>query len=229
MLQSSLRPQRASPSHCPRLVWLVSRSKQPDNGGKCSLLRHPVCWPELVRRPLRHNVSMVCIRALAVRGNTVRARVFFTSRGRPDPVGNPVFGNRRGCPIELSLYEPHAARSRDEAITRALSQSRDTSTGLIRDLSQQTQCPVARPTMETPIKELIAVGASVAANCTSCLAHHASRARESGAQQRDIATAIAVGRAVRKGAASKMDGFIDTVVSCPVAPANDAQARCGCR
>jgi len=61
--------------------------------------------------------------------------------------------------------------------------------------------------LDTRIKELIAVGASVTANCQPCLQYHVSKARESGADDEEIAIAIAVAKAVRKGAAAKMDDF----------------------
>jgi len=61
--------------------------------------------------------------------------------------------------------------------------------------------------MDTKTKMLIAVGASVTANCQPCLQYHVSKARESGAEDEQIAVAIAVAKAVRKGAASKMDAF----------------------
>jgi AhpD family alkylhydroperoxidase len=54
---------------------------------------------------------------------------------------------------------------------------------------------------------LIAVGASVSANCQPCLQINLDKARECGADEGELAEAIQVGRMVREGAASKMDGF----------------------
>lgn len=54
---------------------------------------------------------------------------------------------------------------------------------------------------------LIAVGASVAANCQTCLEANVMKARENGADEQEIAEAIEIGKMVRKGAASKMDKF----------------------
>jgi len=59
--------------------------------------------------------------------------------------------------------------------------------------------------MEMRTKELIAIGASVTANCQPCLEYHVVKARENGAEEREIREAIAVGKTVRKGAAGKMD------------------------
>jgi AhpD family alkylhydroperoxidase len=53
--------------------------------------------------------------------------------------------------------------------------------------------------------ELVAIGASVAANCHPCVKYHAAKAREVGASKADIAEAVSVGKMVRKGAAGKMD------------------------
>jgi AhpD family alkylhydroperoxidase len=60
-------------------------------------------------------------------------------------------------------------------------------------------------TLDRRIEELVAVGASVTANCGPCLRAHTREAQESGASSEEIAAAIAVGQKVRKGAASKMD------------------------
>ena len=61
--------------------------------------------------------------------------------------------------------------------------------------------------MDNRIKELIAVGASVTANCQPCLQYHVGKALENGAEEQEITEAIEVAKMVRKGAASKMDKF----------------------
>ncbi len=61
--------------------------------------------------------------------------------------------------------------------------------------------------LDNRMKELIAIGASVTANCQPCLQYHLSKARESGADNEDLAIAIGVAKAVRKGASAKMDDF----------------------
>ena len=55
---------------------------------------------------------------------------------------------------------------------------------------------------------LIAVGASVSANCQPCLQINIDKARECGADESELADAVEVGKMVREGAASKMDAFI---------------------
>jgi AhpD family alkylhydroperoxidase len=60
--------------------------------------------------------------------------------------------------------------------------------------------------LDDRIKELIAVGASVTANCYKpCLEYHAGKARESGASEEEIAEAVNVGKEVRKGASGSFD------------------------
>lgn len=80
--------------------------------------------------------------------------------------------------------------------------------------------------IDDKIKELVAVGASVTANCQPCLQYHADKALEFGADAGDIATAIEVGKLVRKGAAAKMDGFAANLRSVPPAPAGAKATVC---
>jgi AhpD family alkylhydroperoxidase len=56
-------------------------------------------------------------------------------------------------------------------------------------------------------KELVAIGASITANCQPCLEYHTGKAREFGATTEDILAAVDVGQLVRRGAAAKMDRF----------------------
>ena len=81
--------------------------------------------------------------------------------------------------------------------------------------------------LDTRIKELIAVGASVTANCQPCLQFHVSKAREAGAAEDEIAVAVAVAKAVRKGAAAKMDDFA-AGIGAATAEERTASQGCGC-
>ncbi|NLW83854.1 MAG: carboxymuconolactone decarboxylase family protein [Phycisphaerae bacterium] len=67
--------------------------------------------------------------------------------------------------------------------------------------------------IDEKIKELIALGASVACNCHPCVKFHTDKARKMGIAANDIQTAYAVGQMVRKGAAGQMDELLKTVVS----------------
>lgn len=75
---------------------------------------------------------------------------------------------------------------------------------------------------------LIAVGASITANCQPCLQINVTKALECGASQQDIAEAILVGKMVRKGAASKMDNFAASLESIAAHPAGALDPACGC-
>ena len=82
--------------------------------------------------------------------------------------------------------------------------------------------------LDKRIGELVAVGASITANCQPCLQYHVKAALESGADEQEIADAVEIGRLVRKGASAKMDKFIASLdSSAPVATAT-ADAGCGC-
>ena len=81
--------------------------------------------------------------------------------------------------------------------------------------------------LENRIRALIAVGASVSANCQPCLQTTSSMARDAGADEAQIAEAIEVGKRVRQGAASKMDKFASSLdyAALSASAANDG---CGC-
>jgi len=82
--------------------------------------------------------------------------------------------------------------------------------------------------LDARIKELIAVGASLTANCQPCLQYHVSKARESGADDEEIEIAIAVAKAVRKGAAAKMDDFAMRMGAATEKIESGAGQGCGC-
>jgi AhpD family alkylhydroperoxidase len=68
-------------------------------------------------------------------------------------------------------------------------------------------------------KELVAIGASITANCQPCLQYHADQARRFGADNQEIAEAIEVGQQVRRGAGAKMDAFVSKLTGPRVAAA----------
>lgn len=57
--------------------------------------------------------------------------------------------------------------------------------------------------MDEKIKELIAIGASVATNCHPCLKFHLDKARQLGASDKELTIAAKVGGYVQAGAAEK--------------------------
>lgn len=82
--------------------------------------------------------------------------------------------------------------------------------------------------LDNRISELIAIGASVTANCQPCLQYHVDKALESGASELEIAQAIEVAKTVRKGAAAKMDMFAATISKTMPSYAGAPTAGCGC-
>ena len=63
--------------------------------------------------------------------------------------------------------------------------------------------------LDDKIKELIALGASIAANCHPCVKYHVVKAREMKIAEDDIRQAMDVGKKVRKGAAGQMDELLE--------------------
>ena len=80
--------------------------------------------------------------------------------------------------------------------------------------------------IDNKTKELIAVGASITANCQPCLRYHRNKALESGADAGEIAEAIEVGKQVRKGAAAKMDEYSAGAKECGFGPPPWAKSAC---
>jgi AhpD family alkylhydroperoxidase len=78
-----------------------------------------------------------------------------------------------------------------------------------------------RPGMENKIKMLIAIGAAVTANCQPCLKTAVTQAKGTGAEEKEIREAIAIGRIVRKGAIGKMDKFASTLIGKDVMGSSD--------
>ena len=81
--------------------------------------------------------------------------------------------------------------------------------------------------MDVKVKELIAIGASVTANCKPCLEYHVTKAKENGATGEEIGEAITVAKMVRKGAGSKMDEFIPAVLADAESGENSSGGTCG--
>ena len=63
--------------------------------------------------------------------------------------------------------------------------------------------------LNTNIKELIAIGASVSANCQPCVKYHIGKAREMKIDEAEIRQAVEVGQMVRKGAGEQMGEFLE--------------------
>ncbi len=59
--------------------------------------------------------------------------------------------------------------------------------------------------MDDRMKKMLAVSASVGANCHPCLEYHIGKALESGIDRGEITEAVEIARTVRRGATASMD------------------------
>jgi len=59
--------------------------------------------------------------------------------------------------------------------------------------------------MDSKMKALVAIGASVASGCAPCLNTHVEQAREAGADAQEIETVVNIARAVRLQAITGFD------------------------
>jgi|GEM_PF-1238516 len=77
--------------------------------------------------------------------------------------------------------------------------------------------------LDDKTRELIAVGAAVAANNPPEVKYHIGRARELGADDAALNEAVDIGKQVRRGAAAKTDVFAHTLAT---TPAQHERGRC---
>lgn len=78
--------------------------------------------------------------------------------------------------------------------------------------------------MNEKMKELVAIGASVAGHCQPCLTYHLAKARDLGIDEQDIREAIETGQMVEKGAMSAMRDFVNSTLK---SDDKTTQACCG--
>ena len=79
------------------------------------------------------------------------------------------------------------------------------------------------------IRELIAIGESITANCQPCLESHVAKALSFGADPREVAAAIEIGNRIRKGAAAKMDAVSSALLPAGASPSAEVVLSGGCR
>ena len=65
--------------------------------------------------------------------------------------------------------------------------------------------------IDEKIEELIAIGASVSANCHPCVKFHMDKAKRLDIAPEDLKAALKVGAMVRGGAAVQMDKFLSAI------------------
>jgi len=67
--------------------------------------------------------------------------------------------------------------------------------------------------MDEKMKEMICIGASVAAHCQPCLAYHAKKGREAGLSPEEIKQCVEIGEMVGKGAQNAIRKFANEVLN----------------
>jgi AhpD family alkylhydroperoxidase len=82
--------------------------------------------------------------------------------------------------------------------------------------------------MDDRTKKLIAIGASVGANCHPCLEYHVGQASAAGIDRDDMMEAVNVAKAVRAGAASSMDKLALKLIRDNVAADADKENKTCC-
>jgi hypothetical protein len=81
--------------------------------------------------------------------------------------------------------------------------------------------------MENEVKMLIAIGASVGANCQSCLNTAFSEAQKLGLGKKEILEAMSIGRIVRKGAIGKMDKLTSALIGKGITESSEIECPFG--
>ncbi len=84
--------------------------------------------------------------------------------------------------------------------------------------------------MDERTKKLIAVGASVGANCHPCLEYHVGKAQGFGIERGEILEAVEVAQAVRGGAVAGIDRLALKLLGGGAAgrPAENRESSCCC-
>lgn len=83
--------------------------------------------------------------------------------------------------------------------------------------------------MDERIKELIAIGASIGANCHPCIEFHIKKSLEMGIGKDEIQEAVDQAKAVRRGAAASMDKLVLKLMGAEAASeCGDKEPSCCC-
>ena len=81
--------------------------------------------------------------------------------------------------------------------------------------------------MDDHTKELIAIGASAAVNCHSCIDYHLAQIDRLGIPREDVKAAVETGMMVGRGATAKTRAHLDAVLGMDKS-AKGAPGGCGC-
>lgn len=69
--------------------------------------------------------------------------------------------------------------------------------------------------LDEQTKELIAIGASIAAHCQPCLTYHLAKAKELALDAQLVRTAMDIGHMIEKGSMSAMQAFAKSAFDAP--------------
>ncbi len=85
--------------------------------------------------------------------------------------------------------------------------------------------------MDERTKRLIAVGASIGANCHPCVEYHITKALGQGIGESEIREAVDEAKAVRRGAAASMDKLVLKLMNkeAPGEECGAQQSSCCCK
>ena len=95
------------------------------------------------------------------------------------------------------------------------------------ELAEWTGINAPKLEITEQVRELIALGAAVAACCEPCLKYHLSKAQEVGLSDVQMREAIAVGRMVKEASAKNIYGLAEKLIPEPEVEIEKASACCG--
>ncbi|MBI5265314.1 MAG: carboxymuconolactone decarboxylase family protein [Bradyrhizobium sp.] len=81
--------------------------------------------------------------------------------------------------------------------------------------------------LDNRIRELIAIGTAIGANCHTCLEYHTKKARDQGVPEDEIAQAVEVGKSIRAGAHGSIDRLVNELMGERSAVRKQADSCCG--
>ena len=81
--------------------------------------------------------------------------------------------------------------------------------------------------LDPKTQQLIAIAASVVANCEACLDYHVEEARKAGASESDMRNAVGIARTVREAGEGKMDRYTNIALGAG-APEQPVSSACAC-
>ncbi|MDM7459671.1 MAG: arsenic metallochaperone ArsD family protein, partial [Paracoccus sp. (in: a-proteobacteria)] len=93
------------------------------------------------------------------------------------------------------------------------------------ELSAWARLAAPKPEITAQVRELIALGAAVAANCRLCVERHVERSRQMGLSDAQMRDAIATGRMVREASERNFHDLLEKLI--PEAEPDKASPCCG--